>query len=472
MKMKRTIKSAVFGQVLLAGTVLLASMLPATGAFAQAQAQLSIASSSYGAVRSVEVEINKSLLIDLPAGVAEVIVSQPGVAAAIMRSRTRAFVQGMEEGETNIFFLDDAGQTIQVLDLRIVQPPLAVGQALEDTLRRVIPNSNIKVETLSNSTLNDRLYFVLTGTVQTAEDKAIAEAMASQLSESDDDEAGGSLIRVIGGQQVTLQVTISEIRRDVARQLGINLSGTATIGNTSLGFNSAPASAGLASGTAGFPLGDFQINASLEALESRGAARLLAQPSLTAMSGTEASFLVGGEIPITTGVNPITGTPTITYRDYGIGLDFTPTVKSNGSIGLTLGTEVSEIITGAALATRRASTTVELAPGTTLAIGGLLSESASRGVDQIPGLGDIPILGALFRSNEYRSLQTELVILVTPYVVQPTSPANAIPVPTDDMYIANDAEAFFLGAIEKRYGVGATGDFRGGFSGSVGFTLD
>lgn len=446
-----------------------ATALPVQPVYAQAQAHVTIASNAYGSVRKLEVELNKSMIVDLPAGVAEVVVSQPSIAAAIMRTRTRAIVQGMAEGETNILFMDDHGRTMSVLDLRIVQPPLAVGQALEDTLRRVIPNSNIRVETLSNSTLNDKLYFLLTGTVQTAEDKAVAESLASQLSESD--EPTGSLIQVIGGQQVMLQVTVSEIRRDVAKQLGINLSGTATIGNTTLGFNNSPASAGTFSGTAGFPLGNFQINASLQALENRGAARMLAQPTLTAMSGSQADFLVGGEVQYVTGVDPTTGLPIFTFREYGIGLNFTPTVKSNGSIGLTLETEVSEPITNATLATRRASTTVELPPGTTLAIGGLLSESANRAIDQLPGLGSIPILGALFRSNEYRSQQTELVILVTPYIVAP-SPANAIAVPTDSVAIANDAEAFFLGAIEKQYGVGATGEFRGGFSGSVGFVLD
>ncbi|QQR38572.1 type II and III secretion system protein family protein [Devosia rhizoryzae] len=442
---------------------------PAAPVYPAADAQIAISAGAYGAVRSLEVELNKSMIVDLPAGVAEVVVSQPSIAAAVMRSRTRAIIQGIAEGATNIIFIDDAGRTMSILDVNIVQPPLEVGRALESTLARVIPGSNIRVETLSNNSINDKIYFVLTGTVNSAEDKAVAEAMAAQLSESDG--PSGSLIQVTGPQQVMLQVTVSEIRRDVARQLGINLSGSVTLGNSTFGFNSSQTN--VSNGIGGsFPLGDsVQINAGIRALENRGALRLLAQPTLTAMSGQPAEFLVGGEIPIQT--SSINGT-SIQYKQYGIQLAFTPTVRANGQVALTIDTGVSELQAGssAALTTRDVKTSVELPPGTTLAIGGLLSESASRTVDQIPGLGNIPILGALFRSNAYRSQETELVILVTPYLVQPTTPANAIAVPTDNSYITNDAEAFFLGAIEKRYGVGATGEFRGGFSGSVGFALD
>jgi pilus assembly protein CpaC len=436
-------------------------------AAAQTQAQLTIAGNAYGAVRKVEVEMNKSMIVDLPAGVAEVVVSQPNIAAAIMRSRTRAIIQGLEEGATNIIFIDDAGRTISVLDVDIILPPLQVGRALEATLARVIPGSNIKVETLTNNSVNDKIYFVLTGTVLSAEDKANAEAMANAIADS---EGEGSLIQVIGSQQVMLQVTVAEIRRDIASQLGINLSGTATIGDISASFNgpTAPANHGV---DVGWANADVQINAAIRALQERGAARTLAQPTLTAMSGNEADFLVGGEIRYQTGVDPNTGTPIYALRDYGIGLNFTPTVRRNGAIALQMETEVSEPISDLTLATRRASTTVELPPGMTLAIGGLLDERTSRSVDQIPGLGDIPILGALFRSTAYQTQQTELVILVTPYLVSP-SPANAIALPTDTSNITNDAEAFFLGALEKRYGVGATGEFRAGFSGSVGFVLD
>lgn len=451
---------------ILAATALLglASVGPS---FAQTQAQLTIASSSYGATKQLQIELNKSMIVDLPAGVAEVVVSQPGVAAAIMRTRTRAIVQGIAEGGTNIIFLDDAGRTMSVLDLVVVQPPLAVGRALEATLARVIPGSNIKVETLANNTIDDKLFFVLTGTVRTAEDKARAEAMAAAM--SDGGGQGGSLIEVTGPQQVMLQVTVSEINRNAAKDLGINLSGTATFGPINVGFNSnqfAGASNAIATG---FQIGGVQFGASLKALENRGAVRHLAQPTLTAMSGQTAEFLVGGEIPIrTTDAN---GT-SITFKQYGVELNFTPVLRSNGMVTLNVDTGVSELMAdGMSLSRRDVKTVVELAPGSTLAIGGLLSERTTRELDQIPGLGNIPILGALFRSNAYRSQQTEMVVLVTPYLVEP-SPANSIPVPTDRVATSNDSEAFFLGVLERQYGVGASGEFRTGYHGSIGFVLD
>src|SRR5690606_24911320 len=147
----------------------------------------------------------------------------------------------------------------------------------------------------------------------------------------------------------------------------------------------------------------------------------------------------------------------VTYKPYGVELNFRPVLRSNGMVALDIDTGVSEVQAGSyALSRRDVKTSVELPPGSTLAIGGLLDERTSRALDQVPGLGNIPILGALFRSNEYRSQQTELVILVTPYLVNP-SPANSIPVPTDRVATSNDSEAFFLGVLEKQYGVGASG---------------
>lgn len=458
--------------MMLASAALLAALTPSGAAMAQAQAQITISASAYGAVRNMDVELNKSMIVDLPGGVAEVIVSQPGVAAAIMRTRTRAIVQGISGGDTNIFFLDDNGRTIQVLDLRVIEQPSMVGNALEAALSRVIPGSRIKVESVTLSGNTNRV--VLTGTVPTSEDKDRAQAIAIQF--AGDPENVANVIDVAGAQQVMLQVTVSEIRREVAKQLGINLSGTAMIGNVGFGFNAMePAASVAAPGAntlaANFPGANVNIQASLKALENRNALRLLAQPVLTAMSGQAAEFLVGGELAVRDFDG--NGNPVTSYKDYGIKLNFTPTVKSNGSIGLVVDTGVSEPLAGstAALSRRDVKTTVELSPGTTLAIGGLLSEKGSRNMNQLPGLGNIPILGALFRSNEYLSQQTELVILVTPYLVNP-SPANSIPVPTDTRVIAGDAEAVFLGRLEHMYGVGATGEFRSGYSGSVGFVLD
>jgi pilus assembly protein CpaC len=440
----------------------------ATATLAQ-ETHVTISAAAYGATRKLGLEVNKTALIDLPAGAAEVIVTQPGVAAAIMRSRTRAIVQGVAGGDTNIFFLDDQGRTIAVLDLAVAEAESGMGRSLEAALARTIPNSRIRVEALTGSNQDNTTHFILTGTVQTAEDKSIAEQLASELSGG---EPRGSLIQVIGPQQVMLQVTVSEVNRNTAKQFGINLSGAISVGNVNLGFNNDVTSAGLNTnnGLNGTYTGaDVRINAAIRALEARGGLRVLAQPTLTAISGQQANFLAGGELPYSQ--RDANGTPTVLFKPYGVELAFTPVVKSNGLIALTVATSVSEPQTSGAITKREANTSVELPAGTTLAIGGLLQETTRQQIDQLPLLGDIPILGALFRSRDYQADQTELVILVTPYLVSP-SPANSIPVPTDRSVVASDAEAIFLGRLENIYGVGKTGEMRGSFSGSVGFVLD
>lgn len=459
--------AAIFG--LAALMVTSAAIAPA---FAQATpAQLTIAASAYGAVRSLDVELNKSVIVDLPAGVAEVIVSQPNVAAAIMRTRTRSIIQGVTGGNTNVFFLDDQGRTIQVLDLRVIEEPSQVGNALEDALARVIPGSHISVESVTLGGGTNRV--VLTGTVRSAEDKDRALAVAVQFAGGADNVA--SIIDVAGAQQVMLQVTVSEVKRDIAKQFGINLGAAFNFGTTNLfSFVNNLVDIQTPHGLDySYQNGGTQVASAIRALEGRGALRVLAQPTLTAISGQEAKFLAGGELPYYTYDEADNNrlTRTVIFKPYGVELSFTPVVKSNGNIGLTVDTSVSEPKADFSITKRQASTTVELPSGTTLSIGGLLQESASQDIQQFPLLGDIPILGALFRSREYQTQQTELVILVTPYLVSP-SPANSIPVPTDRTTMASDAEGIFLGRLETIYGVGATGEFRSGFSGNVGFVLD
>ena len=440
--------------------------LPAT-AIAE-ETHVTISPAAYGATRRFEVEINKTALVDLPAGAAEVIVSQPGVAAAIMRTRTRALIQGITGGDTNIFFLDDQGRTIAVLDVQVIEEPSQVGNALQIALARIIPGSNIRVESVTLGGGVNRV--VLTGNVLSGEDRERATAVATQF-------AGGSenvanILDVAGAQQVMLQVTVSEVNRDVAKQFGINLSGTLSVGTASFGFNNTTTSSTFTGngGTGNFGIGDLQINAAIRALETRGALRVLAQPTLTAISGEPAEFLAGGELPYYT-IDPTTNTQSVIFKPYGVELSFTPVVKSNGIIALQVDTAVSDPQADGSLTRRQANTSVELPAGTTLAIGGLLQETSRQQINQLPGLGNIPILGALFRSRDFQTQQTELVILVTPYLVAP-SPANSIPVPTDRSVVASDAEAIFLGKLETMYGVGNSGEMRGTFNGSVGFVLD
>ncbi|MDB5614128.1 MAG: type and secretion system protein family protein [Devosia sp.] len=455
---------------ILVAPILVAGLLFNTGvsvAIAQ-ESQVSISAAAYGATRQLEVELNKTVLVDLPAGAAEVVVSQPSVAAAIMRTRTRALVQGITGGDTNIIFLDDNGRTIQVLDVKVMEEPSQVGNALQIALARIIPGSNIRVESVTLSGDTNRV--VLTGSVLSGEDRDRATAVAVQY--AGDPLNVANILDVAGAQQVMLQVTVSEVKRDVAKQFGINLSGTLSVGNVNLGLNNTTMGSGSTGNgmTGSFPIGNLKIDAAIRALETRGGLRVLAQPTLTAISGQSATFKAGGEFPIPS-VND-RGVTTFSYKEYGVTLNFTPTVKSNGVIGIVVDTSVSEVTPGTfALTNRATTTTVELQAGATLAIGGLLEERTNQAINQLPGLGDIPILGALFRSRDFRSQQTELVILVTPYLVAP-SPANSIPVPTDNSSAATDAEGIFLGRLENIYGVGQTGEMRGSFSGSVGFVLD
>jgi pilus assembly protein CpaC len=449
----------------LLGSLFASSALGVSSACAQQQAQMTI--SDFGRTRSVALETNKSMILDLPADVSEVVVSQPSVAGAIMRTSRRAIIQGVLGGNTNILFLNAQGQAIAVLDLRVAKEPSQVGEALEGALARILPGSAIRVDSVTLGDDTNRV--VLSGTVRSSEDADRALAIAVQY--AGDPKNATSVIDVAGGQQVMLQVTVSEINRSVAKQLGINLSGTATIGAVNLGLNNTTAGAGFTSnGVNGtFPIGNVNITADIKALESRGALRILAQPTLTAISGQPATFLAGGELRFLSGYDD-NNREIYSYKDYGVSLDFTPTVKSSGQIGLLVKTGVSEPQADTSLTKRETSTSVELPSGSTLAIGGLLDERVRQQINQLPGLGNLPILGALFRSRDFVTDQTELVIMVTPYLVNPTYQAPELP--TDRSVTASDAEAIFLGRMETQYGVGGQPGMRGGFKGTVGFVLD
>ncbi|WP_116653294.1 type II and III secretion system protein family protein [Pelagibacterium sediminicola] len=423
---------------------------------ASSSAHLLIGHNEIGRTQHIEIGVNKSIIIDLPLEAGEVIVSQPEVANAIMRTRSRAVIQGMAAGETNIFFLDPSGSGIAVIEISVAQD----SSGLAATINRLLPGARVQVQSFSNSV-------ILSGDVQSGDDMEKAVAIAAQYVGGDQNVT--SVINVAGGQQVALKVVVAEIKRDAARALGINLSGSLSVGALNLGLNSNPPVGDTVGAYRGdFTQGNFSVNASLRALQNRDALRLLAEPVLTAMSGQAANFHVGGELPIRVTKD---GETSYDYKEYGIKLDFTPTVRSNGLIALDIDTEVSEVsdtITGA-LNTRSAATSVELPAYQTLAIAGLLEERTRRQINQLPGLGNIPILGALFRSYEYSTSQTELVILVTPMIAQPTHAQPQLP--TDTYVPSSDAEAMFLGRMESLYGVSG-GHGGGQFRGSVGFVLD
>ncbi|MEO6395272.1 MAG: type II and III secretion system protein family protein [Devosia sp.] len=460
--------------LLVTGTLAIASSAAAEPAY------LKVSGKALGSTQQIELQVNKSMIVDLPVAAGEVIASQPEVATVVMRSKTRAVVQGVAGGDTNIFFLDSKGVSITVLDLKVFQPRSDVGNALESAIARNIPGSNIAVESVLLGDSTNRV--VLTGTAQSQDDVAKATAIAIQFAGGAENVA--NIVSIGGNQQVKLKVTVAEVNRETVKQMGINLDGELTVGALTAGFANIPALGG-ASGvstnngpTVNIDTGNFSLEASLRALERQGAVRTLAEPTLTAMSGTEASFLAGGEFPVPTEIDA-DGKVTYTFKEFGVKLTFTPTVKTNGILALAIDTEVSELtteggftigpITIQATKKRAAKTTVEMRSGESIAIGGMLQDKIRQQVNQFPGLGNIPILGALFRSRDFIQSQTELVIMVTPYLAE-AGPRPELP--TDTYVVAGDAEAIFLGHLENMYAVGETGDLRGSYKGSVGFVLD
>lgn len=469
-------------RALLVGGALALCTLGAVPALGIETSHLRVTSAAYGVTQPLTLELNKSVIIDLPTDVKEVIVGQPSVAPTIMRTKRRAIIQGLTQGATNVFFLDAAGRTISIIDVTVAQQTSPIATSLESTLARVLPGSNVRVETISDSAADGKTYYMLTGTVRSAQDKAVAESMATQLSESETPVS--SLIQVLDSQQVMLKVTIAEVSRETIKQLGVNLSATFDMGNgTTLGLQSQQPLGG-ASGvattngfSAGINAGGLKIDAALRALERRGAVHMLAEPTLTAISGQEAEFLAGGQFPVPSGVDA--GVLSFEFKEFGVRLKFTPTVKGNGVIALTVETSVTEptteggfvlgSVTIPATRDRRARTSVELPAGCTLSIAGIFQDEVRQQINKLPGVGDIPILGALFRSRDFLRSQTELVILVTPYLAE----TGRVATPLDNTVIASDAEAIFLGRMENIYGVSKDGDdLRGGFNGSVGFVLD
>jgi pilus assembly protein CpaC len=463
---------ADLAMIWLAPLVLLAALLVGTApAGAANSSQLRISAGQYGATQRLEVSVAKSVIVDLPAEAFEVIVSEPAIANAIMRTRSRAIIQGNDIGDTNVFFLDSSGARIAVIEISVVQDT----SGLAAMISRLLPGNNIQVQGFGQRV-------VLAGTANSSDDVAKAISIAGQFAGGADNVV--SVVNITGAQQVMLKVTVAEVQRESVKQLGIDLNATFSSGGLTTGLLTNQGLGG-ASGVinsnsigAGLSVGNLSVQATLSALERRGALRTLAEPTLTALSGKEAQFLAGGEFPVPVGID--NGQITFEFKRFGVDLTFTPTVQSNGIIALNVDTIVSELsteggfsaggITIPATKERRARTSVQLPSGGTLAIAGLIEDKTKQQFNSLPGIGNVPILGALFRSRDFIHQQTELLILVTPYLTTPGQ-ADQFNLPTDNIAFAGDAEAVFLGNMSKIYGVGNNGP-SGEYQGSVGFVLD
>ena len=427
-----------------------------------------IQSPGEGLNRSVVLPFSKSSVIELPADVMDVIVSNPEVVEAVVHTSRRTVLIGKSAGQTNVYFYGHDGQELLNIDIRVERDI----NGLTDLVRKHAPNADVEVQSVNNN-------IMLTGSVPNAETALKVERIAEMWQGT----AAGNgeivnLLSVLGKDQVMLKVRIVEMQRSVVKQMGVNLSAVAQLGDSSVSLiNQVGSDAG-----AGF-LGSFNfqnsgggdirsIGGALTALERVGLIRTLAEPTLTAISGETANFLSGGEFPILSGVvvDQATGAlqRTFTYKSFGVALGFTPIVLSEGLISLNISTEVSEPTTEGSFETgglggdilglrvRRANTVVELPAGGSLVIAGLIREEARTSYDGVPGAKDIPGLGALFRNRDSQSVQTELVIIVTPYLVDATHP-DKLQTPLEGFVPANDQEQVLLGRLNAVYGDRARG---------------
>ncbi|WP_254601814.1 type II and III secretion system protein family protein [Sphingomonas bacterium] len=397
--------------------------------------------------RAITLSIGSGQLIRLPRAISGLFVADEKIADVNVKSPTQVYLFAKAAGETSIFATDRSGAVVWSSSVRVGNNIAGVGAML----RAAMPENDINVVPLGANIV------LLTGTVLSPKDAEEAQHLAELYT-------GGACqilnhLKIATPQQVSLQVKIAEVSRSVSRSIGLNYKTADGTGGFIFGLAQGRSGAisddlskfthsgvGTTLALGGKLLG-VDIRQVLDLAETDGLVTTLAEPNLTAMSGETASFLAGGEIPIPQSQG--LGTVSVDFKQYGVSLSFTPTVMSNGRISMRVRPEVSQLsdsgsvklngFTIPALTTRRIDTTVELGSGQSFVIGGLLQNDHNNSTDKAPILGDLPVLGALFRSNGFRKQETELVVVVTPYIVKPVD-ANQIALPTDGYRSATTAE--------------------------------
>lgn len=421
----------------------------------------------------VRIGLNKSIVIRLPANARDVIVGNPEVVDAVVRSKNTAYLFARAIGQTNIFFFDESGQQILNLDLEVAIDAMA----LEKLIKRTLPNSNIKIEWADKNV-------VLTGTATTG-DATLAVDIAQNFAGISKNQMGGlgivNAIKIAGEDQVMLKVRIVEVKRTVLKQFGVNLQALLSAGKFAFNLASIGPLAGATGAKGVYTDGANSLTAVVRALETDGVLKTLAEPNLTAISGQSASFHVGGQFPVgsscsgsATGGSSAT-TCGVEFKDFGVSLDFTPLVLSEGRINLSIKTDVSEIsdisvggIPG--IDQRSAQTTIELPSGGSMMLAGLIKDTTRQQIDATPGLKKLPVLGALFRSRDYTHDETELVVIVTPYLVG-TVAEQQLASPADRFNVPTDRQTILLGRLNKVYGT--AGKYPDGvYHGNVGFIVE
>lgn len=550
-----------------------------------AEQVLSIDLTAGAGARVLDLPLGKSAIIELPVDVRDMLVTNPLVADAVLRSPRRIYVLGMASGATDAVFFDAAGRKILQLNIRVAQDI----SLLSTTLRSVLPTGSVQVVPLKDSV-------ILSGVVMNAADSEKASRIAAQFVSSP--EKVLNMLSIAGKDQVMLEVRIVEVQRNVIKQLGVSsnmlfndgvrayglgrdntygvngalmggaelcggynnarttnvnntntqttqngvtsgtsgsttnssttyagngvdwssgpipqtvtmldvngnlvtLPGTSVAGATRSAIVNGAVNSGTTSGssnaltnlitniasTAYRTATGSNTNACLQAFERVGLVRTLAEPNLTVLSGEAGKFLAGGEFPVPTGQDA-TGKITIEFKPYGVGLGYTPVVLSGGRISLKLSTEVSElsslgafsvssgagssVLTVPGLMVRRAETTVELPSGGSMMIAGLLQQTTKQTIDSLPGLTSMPVLGALFRSRDYLNGETELVIIITPYIVDPTRPQN-LQTPADGLKFAGDMSTALLGRLNQVVNAPAGANAGRAYQGPVGYVIE
>jgi pilus assembly protein CpaC len=487
---------------LLAASFAVAPLLssPATGAdIADGQ----VAKTSGGA-RHLQMGVGKSVIVDLPGEASEIFVGNPGVANAIVRSARRLYIDAVANGQTSIFALDKDGRQIAVFEVSVGRD---VGE-LQELLRAALPGNDIQVKTVADTV-------ILMGSVGSAGEAQKALDIASGFigvsvlgggsNAAPAPAAGAAAVSVstagtpISGKvinsllirgldQVSVRVTVTEIRRDILKQLGVSMAGTGSPPNSFTVDNPFAINGALSSTEA--VLGWTKANgtgfsATLQAFERQGVARTLAEPTVTAVSGETAKFLAGGSVPVPSGETCVTPgvncTLSFSYQPYGVTLNFTPVVLSQGRIQIRVATEVTDIdntkqitilgVSIPAFITRRNETTVELPSGGSIASAGLISTETQQAINGVPGLMNLPVLGALFRSRDYQRQETELLIIVTPYIVHAIDPHEIIK-PDANYVDATDPQSWLLGRVNRLYSSSGNSQPIPNYSGKVGFIND
>jgi pilus assembly protein CpaC len=502
-----------------------------------ANSQPLIEPSAYGGAAPWRIALAKgqSVIVDLPQDAAEVFVADPKIANALVRPPHKLYLIGVDGGRTSVFVLDHDGRKIAAYELGInIPPPVLVDiDGLRRTLRAVMPGAAVGARLANGTTI------ILTGAVDSAEEAQqaidIAKAFRAPTSipsflgpanapgmngpqaqttnvntpfvnyapanQGKPQESANviNLITIRGRAQVMLKVTVAEVGREVAKQLGITTSSFTASWGAFTQFNPFPLNGVIApvatptqlvngygppstAITAHNP--DNTLSATLQAFERYGVTRILAEPTVSAVSGESARLTVGGRIPIpgptTCQASGCTGGGA-QFFPYGVTLGFTPTVLAEGRIELRIATEVTELDSQTAavvagtlvpgLLSRNNETVVEVPSGGSIASAGLLQTISRQAISGLPGLLDLPVLGALFRSRDYQRQETELMIIVTPYIVKPVR-ANEIAKPTDGFADASDPQTWFLGRVNKLYASPGNREAIQDYKGPVGFIQD